>query len=168
MRSHDLTAVTKQNLRLRSPVWSWLMISMVEFAITSMYLWKNEPPDFSPLTYPSPAEGEPSPRQFSLECSEAICDRELTYGMTNLPFKPDIIIFSSLCQIRSLICDVILSNFPHGHKMPQFRSAPNGRQSFSRRWKFRKATSRRYSHFVYLGFFMQVIWGQVSHVTSQL
>ena len=31
-----------------------------------------------------------SPRRFSRNCSGAVCDRELKLGMTDPPFKPDI------------------------------------------------------------------------------
>ena len=76
-------------------------------------------------------------------------------------------LFSFSGQIRSLTFGVI-SKPPHGHIMSQLRNAANDGQSFSGRWNFRKVTNSLYSDFVYLGFIMWVIGGEVCHVTSPI
>ena len=91
-------------------------------------------------------------------------DGELKLGMIDATFKLDIMISSFSGQVRSPIYDVI-SKPPHSHKMSQICNASNDRQFFSGRGTFQKVTSLRIFTFTDLGFFMQVISGQVSHVT---
>ena len=59
----------------------------------------------------------------SRDCSGAVCDRELKFGMTDSPIQaghndP----FSFSCQVRLLTYDVI-SKPPDGDKMPQLCNA---------------------------------------------
>ena len=86
----------------------------------------------------------PPLRRVSRDCSGAVCDRELKFGMSVSPFKPDIINFFHV-QVRSdhwpMTSLILVSKSPHGHRMPQLRNAANGRQSFSGRRKFLTVTS---------------------------
>ena len=97
--------------------------------------------------------GHGTPDDFLRDCYGAVCDRKLKLGVSDAPFKLDIVKLDSFSgQVRSLTYDVI-SKPPHCKTMSQICNAANARQSASRRRNFQKITSPEGSCFVHLVFF---------------
>ena len=88
------------------------------------------------------------------------------------PFKPDKMNFDSfLGQVRSLTYGYdVIRNLRTITKCRNFATLPMRQAIFLRKVKHSESNKPpgTYSHFVYLWFFMQVIWGQVNRVTSPI
>ena len=113
----------------------------------------------------APPKGCVIPRRFSSDCFGAVCDGELKLGLIDVPFNLDIIyIFHFSAQARHwpMTWNV---NFRTIKKMSQFCNPANGRKYFPGRWNFSKVSSPDTQIWFMSDFFMQIIWGQVNHMT---